>query len=98
MGDYLSFRKMITPVIIQVLFWVGVAVCLIVGVTMAGRDDPESAGAGIMLLLFGPLLARVYCEVLILGFKMFESLEAIRKKVETGFRPQGGPAAGTPST
>ena len=25
MEDFLKFRKMITPVIIQVLFWVGVA-------------------------------------------------------------------------
>ena len=32
MRDFLAFRTMITPVIIQILFWVGVALCIIFGI------------------------------------------------------------------
>jgi len=31
MDDFFAFRKMITPVIIQVIFWIGVATCVILG-------------------------------------------------------------------
>ena len=31
MGDFLKFKKMITPTIMQVLFWVGVVVAIIGG-------------------------------------------------------------------
>ena len=34
MEDFLKFRKMITPVIIQVLFWVGVAGTVIAALVM----------------------------------------------------------------
>ncbi len=34
MSDFWSFRKMVTPVIIEILFWVGVIVCLIAGLIL----------------------------------------------------------------
>jgi hypothetical protein len=34
MSDFWAFRTMVTPVIIQILFWVGVIVCLISGAIM----------------------------------------------------------------
>ena len=34
MSDFWAFRTMVTPVIIQVLFWVGVIVCIIAGLVM----------------------------------------------------------------
>ena len=34
MKDFLAFRTMVTPVIIQILFWLGAVICLIAGVIM----------------------------------------------------------------
>ena len=36
MSDFWAFRNMVTPVIIQILFWVGVIACIIVGLVMIG--------------------------------------------------------------
>ena len=43
MNDFLSFRTMITPVIIQILFWVGVALCFIFGLGVTQMVDGISA-------------------------------------------------------
>ena len=46
MGDFLKFRKMITPVIIQILFWIGAAGMVIAGlVTMATSFNRFCASA-----------------------------------------------------
>ena len=36
MEDFLKFRKMFTPVIIQILFWIGVGVSVIAGLVQIG--------------------------------------------------------------
>ena len=48
MEDFLKFRKMITPIIIQILFWIGVVLCVIVGIgeIVAGIDRPADSGGG----------------------------------------------------
>lgn len=87
MGEYLSFRRMITPVIIQVIFWLGVAACVIGGLVLivAGAGARYGGGgqvlSGIFLLLLGPLGIRVYCELLIVFFKMLELLREISEKI-----------------
>ena len=34
MSDFWAFRTMVTPVIIQILFWIGAILCLITGAIM----------------------------------------------------------------
>jgi len=38
MQDFIKFRKMITPLIIQILFWVGVAGTVIAALVMMGSS------------------------------------------------------------
>ena len=38
MEDFIKFRKMITPLIIQILFWVGVAGTVIAALVMMGSS------------------------------------------------------------
>jgi len=83
MEDFLKFRKMITPVIIQILFWVGVGVSVIValgmmvvGVTSNGQGFMVLAG--LVMLFLGPVFVRIYCELLILFFRMNETLTEIK--------------------
>lgn len=87
-GDVLFFRKMITPLLIQVLFWVlvvgvvGAGLGLIVAGTGGGAAadmrPQEAIGTGIFLLLFGPLVVRVWCEWLMVVFQINNKLEDIR--------------------
>lgn len=72
--DFLVFRRMITPVIIQIIFWLGLLGVLIASFVAMGEEPV----AGILALFFGPIIWRVYCEILILIFRMNESLTDIR--------------------
>ena len=74
-GDFFSFRTMITPIIIQVIFWLGVAACVIMGLgaVMGGRGL-----YGLALIVVGPIVVRVECELLILLFRIHDALQEIR--------------------
>ncbi len=92
MKDFLTFRRMITPALIQIAFWLGAVACVVVGLGMivtapgASPSWTESkaqavAGQfliGIAVLVVGPIVVRIYSELLILLFRMNESLTEIR--------------------
>jgi len=84
MNDFLKFRKMITPAIIQVLFWVGAGISVLAGLIMMGtafgRYVPTGATffGGLLTLVLGPIVVRIYCEILILFFRMNETLTEIK--------------------
>jgi hypothetical protein len=86
MSDFWSFRKMITPVIIEILFWVGVIVCIIGGLILitAGikTNEAQSVLSGVLLLILGPLGVRIYCEILIIFFRINETLTEIKHVLE----------------
>ena len=78
MRDFLHFDTMITPGLIQLLFWLAVIFCLIGGIiTMIAADDVAARVGGAALFLFGPLGARIYAELLILWFRMHDHLRQI---------------------
>ncbi len=85
MRDFLAFRTMITPVIIQILFWVGVALCIIFGIgyiLVGSRYGAAGPFYGLMLIIFGPLVVRIYCEILIIFFRINETLTEIKRDLE----------------
>ena len=83
MGDFLSFRKMITPVIIQIIFWIGVATAIIGGiVVLVAADEAGTRVLGLLYMILGPLYWRVFCEVVILFFRMNETLTDIKNNTE----------------
>lgn len=75
---------MITPIIIQVLFWIGVALCIIGGLIGVVRGASADYGGGMMVvtglleLFLGPIVVRIYCELLIIFFRMNETLTDIK--------------------
>lgn len=95
MQDFLSFRKFITPVIIQILFWVGAVVMVILGLVgiIGGLTGgaPAAMLGGLMMLILGPIMVRIYCEMLILMFRSYDALVAIQ--ANTSGRAGGGMAA-----
>jgi len=74
-GDFLSFRKMITPVIIQVVFWLGVLFCVVYGF---GQLLGGQGLMGLVYIIAGPIAVRIYCEMLILLFRIHDALQDIR--------------------
>jgi len=84
MEDFLSFRKMVTPLIIKILFWVGVAFSVIAGLVIIISSFTTRGGGGLFLfgllvMLIGPVISRIYCEILILFFRMHDSLNEIKE-------------------
>ncbi len=75
MSEYLSFRRMITPVFIQIIFWVAVAAIVIAAIVQIADG---SAVGGVLLLILGPLGARIYAEILIVIFRIQGDVAAIR--------------------
>ena len=73
---------MVTPFVIQVLFVLGCVVALIAGLVLVTRGlrdhDAREAVSGIGLFLFGPLVARIYAEILVVVFRINETLTDIR--------------------
>lgn len=76
MNDFLGFRKMITPVVIQIVFWIGVAVSIMSGIGLMIAGAAASAemnryggggGAGLPggLLVFAGLVEMFVGPVLV---------------------------------
>jgi hypothetical protein len=89
MSDFWTFRTMVTPVINQILFWIGALLCLVVGAIMViyGATHFEAGQAqylwkGILLFALGPLGVRIYCEILIIFFRINETLTEIKHGLE----------------
>jgi ABC-type uncharacterized transport system permease subunit len=86
MSDFWAFRTMVTPVIIQVLFWVGVIVCVVAGLVMIVMGIKLSGDQmvlkGVLLAILGPLGVRVYCEILIVFFRINETLTEIKHALD----------------
>lgn len=84
LSDFLSFRRMITPLIIQILFWAGVIINVIAGLIMiiSGATSRYGGGGevliGLLIIVIGPFAVRIWCELLILFFRMNETLSEIR--------------------
>jgi len=89
LNNFISFNKMITPTIIKVLFWIGVGFSIILGLIqiITGFNSYFGGGyqifMGILTIILGPIFTRVYCELLILFFKMHETIKEINEKLSS---------------
>ena len=80
MKDFLNFKQFITPVIIQILFWIGVVACVLGGLIIMISMGGAGLFMGFMIIIFGPVFVRIYCELLILSFKIYEHLASLDDK------------------
>lgn len=74
---------MITPVIIKIVFWIAVGGAVLVGLFSIGTgmvtyDGQGLVVSGILMIILGPLVVRIYCELIIIMFKVYESLNEIK--------------------
>lgn len=82
MKDFLTFRKMLTPWLVQFLFWAAMIIFVVVAVI----DIIQHVSWRVVLeiIILGPLATRIICEILILFFKMNDHLVAIKEKIGHG--------------
>lgn len=84
MKDALLFDNMLTPKIITIVYWILLMVAVVSGLgTMFGGYAGFTVGKFFMGLLYavgGAVAARIWCELLIVLFKMNESLQELRHK------------------
>lgn len=97
--DFLRFRRMLTPVLLEILFWLGVATCVAWGSGILARvfvrgGSPESVAdttdvvKGLALVVVGPVVVRIICESWILFFRMNETLtDQLREQQKQNRRP-----------
>ena len=79
-SDFLNFKVMITPVIVLVLFWLGLVAIVVVAIALFLQRNML---AGIGTVILGPFAWRITCEYLMIGFRMHDCLEQIARNTET---------------
>ena len=74
--DCFDFEKMLTPVIIKVIYWLLMALAILGGLIqiIVGLASKYNSGnqvlVGFLALILGPIFIRVYCELLIVIFSI----------------------------
>lgn len=96
--DLFNFDKMLTPLIIKILYYMGIAGSVIGGIVMffggfvrafaSGGGIFSALGSiiggmlgGILIIFLGILMVRIYSELMIVLFQIYQNLTAIKKKV-----------------
>lgn len=96
--DLFNFDKMLTPLIIKILYYIGIGGSVISGIVMFfggfGKAFRSGGGffsglgsivggmlGGVLIIFLGILMARIYSELMIVLFQIYQNLTAIKKKI-----------------
>ena len=83
MKDFLTFKRMISPIMIQIVWWLATLGIAIAGLgTFVFAEDGASRVGGLLVAVFGVLYIRVVSEVLIIVFRFNETLTDIKKNTD----------------
>ena len=81
MNDILTFDNMLTPKIITLVYWLLLLIAVFSGVGSMFIDFTISSFfMGIVYTVGGAIGARIWCELLIVLFKIHENLQKIADK------------------
>lgn len=80
-SQFTKFDKMITPSFIKLLFWVGTVFSILTGLVIM-FDGGFSIIMGLGTVILGPIVTRIYCELLMVIFKINENLSEINSKIK----------------
>ena len=75
--DFITFRTMIAVPTIMILFWIGVVASILGGFVTMFRGGMQGVCSGLAIILLGPFFVRLYCEFLIVVFRINETLTEI---------------------
>ena len=81
--DLLFFEKMITPMVVTYLYWLGILGSFISGLIIIFTDFSfGSLLSGIIFFIFGVICSRVFYELVIILFKIHEKLTVVADNVD----------------
>lgn len=77
--DWLTFDKMITPTIIQIVFWIVAALVVLSGLFSLFTFDGGFWGVirSLIWIVLGPIIVRIYCELVIIFFRIHDRLREV---------------------
>ena len=80
----MHFNRLITGEIIKYVYWALAGVTVIFGIITAlfslFTGDFSGVIGGLLVTVLGPVLIRIYCELLIVLFKIYETVVEIKNK------------------
>lgn len=85
--DMSNFEKFLTPSLIKLVYWIGIAVISIssLGTILSSFSafggGLKQAIIGLVMLVFGIIVWRVICEGIILSFKIYDRLTEIKDRL-----------------
>ena len=88
-SDFLAFRKMITPDLVEVLYVLFTLAVVLWGVLRFFQDDPADKVLAVVIIAGGTLAVRIVFEVWILFFKIHEAVSSSANTLSTMMRQIG---------
>lgn len=82
MGNFLDFEHMIAPKIIEGFFALVTVGCVLLGIFMALRGNAGGLLVGVIVAVGGPLITRIFCEFLIVVFRIYEVLTDVNDQID----------------
>lgn len=86
MKDFFAFRTMITPSLVQIIFVIGLIILLVLGVAgiIQGLNplDTKAIASSVLLLLFGPLVLRFYLEIIVVLFRIHDTMKDVHQTLQ----------------
>ena len=79
MNDFFLYRKMLTPILITVVSYIFMAISVLAGLSLLVVGDTSlERFSGLGMCFVGPLIVRIYAEILIVTFRINDTLTDIR--------------------
>tara|TARA_Y100000817_G_scaffold151083_1_gene118162 strand:+ start:1677 stop:1907 length:231 start_codon:yes stop_codon:yes gene_type:complete len=76
MKDFLNYKNMITPGIVKILSYIGMVIAFVVGLFGIAVEPLTGIGTAIL----GPVVVRIYAEILLIIFEINDNLKKIVDK------------------
>jgi hypothetical protein len=80
--DIFFFDSMLTPKIITFVYWLMLLGCVVSGIGTMFSSYGGGFISGVGIIVFGAIGSRIWCELLIVLFKIHENLKKIAEKSE----------------
>jgi len=80
--DIFVFDSMLTPKIITFIYWLMLLGCLVSGLGSMFTQYGGGFLVGLGIIIFGAIGSRIWCELLIVLFKIHENLQKLANKSE----------------
>jgi hypothetical protein len=82
MKEIFYFDSMLTPKIITVIYWFMLLAVVISGVSAMFFGEASSFLGGLGIIIAGVVFSRIWCEILIVLFKINENLQKVANRSE----------------